>query len=286
MSGARNLSPAEAVERWLDKRSIELRDQTVETHQYRLKLFADWCEENEIETMDQLTGWDVDTYETDRRSIATQITLSKELGTLKNFLEWAEGIGVLSEGVAEVVDPPKMPADPSSNVKLAPSDATTLIEFYRSSDERASRSHALLELVWFTGARVGGIRSLDVRDYFSDEQYVRFVHRPESGTVLKKGSTASAPSHCLRRSATSSTSTSRRTGWTSTTTKAASRCSLRGWGVPLAGLSATGCTTRRHRAITDPARTRRTQRPVTGTASPSAVSARRRGRPTRFGRGL
>jgi site-specific recombinase XerD len=180
-------TPREAVERWLDKRRIELRDQTAKSLKYRLKLFADWCEENDIETLHDLDGWNIDTYETERRSTATQITLSKELGTLKNFLEWAEGVGLAPDGIAAVVEPPKMPDDPSSDVMLAPADAQKLIRHYRNSDERASRCHALLELAWFTGARVGGIRSLDVRDFNADAEYVYFRHRPETGTVLKKG---------------------------------------------------------------------------------------------------
>lgn len=50
---------------------------------------------------------------------------------------------------------------------------------------RAAKHHALLELLWHTGARLGGIRALDLRDFHSEEGFVEFVHRPSTGTPLK-----------------------------------------------------------------------------------------------------
>lgn len=185
---APDLTISDAVERWLAKRSGEYRDQTISTYRYQLKLFVDWCAEQDIETCSELTAWDLDTYETHRRQQAAQVTASKELGTLQRFLQWAESVGLLEDGIAQVVEKPRMPEDPSDDTKLAPNDGETLLSAYRSSNERGSRSHTLLEVMWTVAARVGGIRALDVEDFDVENQYLKFVHRPDTGTPLKKGS--------------------------------------------------------------------------------------------------
>jgi integrase len=47
--------------------------------------------------------------------------------------------------------------------------------------------HALLEVLWHTGLRIGAAIGLDIRDYDADEQYLELVHRPDEGTSLKNG---------------------------------------------------------------------------------------------------
>ena len=48
--------------------------------------------------------------------------------------------------------------------------------------------HALIELLWNGGLRVGGAYSLDVCDFDPENNEVQLRHRPESGTRLKNGS--------------------------------------------------------------------------------------------------
>lgn len=184
---APDLTVSDAVERWLAKRSGEYRDQTISTYHYQLKLFVDWCSENDIEHCSELSAWDLDTYETHRRQTAAQTTAAKELGTFQRWLSWAESVGLVEDGFAEVVEKPRMPEDPSDDTKLAPEDGEQLLSAYRQSDDRASRGHAVLELMWTIGARVGGLRSLDIQDFDAEESFVSFVHRPDTGTVLKNG---------------------------------------------------------------------------------------------------
>ncbi|MBX0322453.1 tyrosine-type recombinase/integrase [Halomicroarcula sp. F13] len=188
MTGPPDLSISDAVSRWLDKRSGEMREATISTYHYQLKLFVDWCAENDIQQCSDLTAWDLDTYETHRRQTAAQVTVAKELGTLQRWLKWAEGVGLLEDGLADAVERPRMPDDPSDDTKLAPEVGTTLLASYRGSADHASRSHTLLELLWTIGARVGGIRSLDLQDFDAEGQYIQFVNRPDTDTPLKKGS--------------------------------------------------------------------------------------------------
>jgi len=191
MSDAPDLSPREARDRWLKKISVEKRESSVSSYHYRLKLFVEWAEENGIESMQDLSGWELETYEGHRRDQGiAPITLNKEIGTVKNWLEYCARIGLVPEDLPEKVEPPDVPKDAqSSDVMLRHEDAEMLLAHYRNSPgEQGSRQHTLLEIVWSTGARIGGIHSLDVRDFNEDDEgyYLTFMNRPETGTVLKK----------------------------------------------------------------------------------------------------
>ena len=48
--------------------------------------------------------------------------------------------------------------------------------------------HALMELLWNGGPRIGGVHSLDLRDFAPANNEIRFRHRLDTGTRLKNGS--------------------------------------------------------------------------------------------------
>nr|WP_201294010.1 tyrosine-type recombinase/integrase [Natronorubrum halalkaliphilum] len=182
------MTPREAWHRYLDGRRTELTEETASTYHYRLKLFAEWCEDNAIETVSELDGWTLDQYESHRsgQDVAST-TLHNEMETIKTFIEYLERIEAVEEGLTERVNVPHVPRDERSReTKLSTEQALELIRHYRSDDTlRGCRRHALLETAWHTGARLGGLRALDLRDDDRDEQTIEFVHRPESETGLK-----------------------------------------------------------------------------------------------------
>lgn len=185
-----DLSPREASEQWLSKLKVSKAESTVSSYHYRLKHFIDFCEEQGIDTLRELTGWDIETYETQRRNRElAPVTLSHEMGTIQGFLEYCAQVELVDESLPSKVDPPDVPRDAAvDDTKLHPDDAIELIDHYRASPtKRASRDHALLELAWFTGARLGALRSLDLEDYSSGSKCVRFEHQPREDTPLKNG---------------------------------------------------------------------------------------------------
>lgn len=188
MSGPPDLSPREAVNRWLDKRRIEVRESSISSYWYRLKLFVEWCEDEEIEHIGDLTPWNIESYETDRRNqgIAAN-SIHNELETLKNCLEYLAGIGVVDQNVPEAIIVPDVPDDEvADDTRLAPAKAKPLIQHYEQQSE-PSREGTSLVVAWYTGARIGGIRALDRQDYDRDEGVLQFRHRPETDTPLKRG---------------------------------------------------------------------------------------------------
>lgn len=188
------LSPREAVERYLRRRQADATDASVKSYKYRLKLWVEWVEGIGIERVDELRGYDFDEYYGIRSGRIAPVTLQNEMQTLRMFAEYLEQIDAVDDLADSVRIPNVDKNEVSSDVSLEVDDAIPLLAYYRGSDSAyGSRAHALLELTWFTGARQGGLRGLDLRDFYPDEQFVDFVHRPETGTPLKNKSDGERP---------------------------------------------------------------------------------------------
>ncbi len=188
ISNPEDLTPREAIRRWLNRRRSELTEQTASSYHYRMKRWVQWCENQNIERVSELSGWIFEQFEAARsgEDIAPW-TLHNEMETLQKHVEYLERIEAVEEGLTEKIHVPRVPEDEKSrDTKLSTHDALGNIRFYRNHEQLyGSREHALLEIMWHTGARLGALRSLDLRDYDRGEQYVRFVHRPDTGTPLK-----------------------------------------------------------------------------------------------------
>lgn len=184
----RALSPRDAVERYLRKRRTDSTERTLKSYAARLERFLEWCEANEIERMGELSPWHVDEYDLARRELdLAPTTIKGHLTTLRIFLEYAESIGAVEEGLSDAVDVPALEArEEKSDQRLDADDATAALSFFRDSPKYFGvPMHAFLEVAWHVGARIGAIRGLDLGDYDADEQWLHFVHRPDSGTPLK-----------------------------------------------------------------------------------------------------
>lgn len=183
----REISPRDAVERWLERQETELSPDSVKSYRYRLKLFAEWCEREEIENLTELTAWELDEYQHERRKKAKPITLQNQLGTLKRFIKWAETVGLVEDGLSESVDRPSTTKQQDVDDTRLPGDRAEEILSFLEGSEYGSRRHALFALLWFTGARMSAIINLDHEDFHREEQFVQFRHRPSLDLVLKNG---------------------------------------------------------------------------------------------------
>ncbi|MFD1635195.1 tyrosine-type recombinase/integrase [Haloplanus ruber] len=183
-----DLTPQEAVERWLDRQSMELAASSAGSYARRMEHFTEWCDDEDVEHIADLRPWDIGAYEDHRRAVVTPVSLNNELTTLRQLLDWAAGLGLIDEAVVEAVDPPRVDkAEQVSETLLEPDRGEALLAAFRSGDGLYTREHAWLELSWWTGARMGSIRGLDVDDVDLDDGYVQFRHRPDEETPLKNG---------------------------------------------------------------------------------------------------
>ncbi|AXR77710.1 tyrosine-type recombinase/integrase [Natrarchaeobaculum sulfurireducens] len=178
---SRDLSPREARDRFLSRRRQENTEKTVRSYENRLTRFVEWTEDQQIDSMSELSGWDIDEYRSAREaSGVAPATLRGQLMALKQLLDYCASIDVVDHRVPEKVNIPTLSKSEESNdTKLEVDDADALLTFYRSSGEMFGRpEHAFLEVAWHTGARMSGIRALDMGDFDPDRQTLEFRHRP------------------------------------------------------------------------------------------------------------
>ncbi|WP_435358468.1 tyrosine-type recombinase/integrase [Haloarchaeobius sp. DFWS5] len=186
-SDPRDLSPRDARDRLLARRKTDATERTLNSYHYRLAHWVEWCEENGIERVGDVTPWHIDEYDMHRRQQGNAPTTIKgELTTLRVLLKYLARIDAVDDKIPEAVDVPNLsPKEESSDERLTAEDATALLTYFRNSRaEFGTAKHAFLEVTWNTGARVGGIRALDVDDY-DDSGTLAFRHRPRTDTPLK-----------------------------------------------------------------------------------------------------
>lgn len=182
------LDPATAQQMYLDSRRHELADATIQSHDYRLAQFVKWCEAEEIKNLNDFTGRDIHRFRVKRRNedgLATA-SMKGQLATLRMFLRFCASIDAVPSGLDEKIILPKTTAADVRD-EMVSTDRAQLILDHLDQYRYATLEHALLEVIWHTGLRVGAATGLDIDDYNHAEQYLALVHRPSEGTSLKNG---------------------------------------------------------------------------------------------------
>lgn len=192
MADLEPISPAEAVRLYVDHREPEVTEKTLENHEYRLKTFVEFCDEHDIETLDELTPRDLHRYRSWRRrehNVAT-VTLRGNLATLRVFLEFCANLEFVEEGMRERVKLPSIDHSDEAKDEKLPADRAEDVIQYLERYHYASRDHVVIALLWHTGIRMGSLRALDVDDLDEGAQCLDLKHRPETGTPLKNAEAA------------------------------------------------------------------------------------------------
>lgn len=99
------LAPAEAMQMYLDERSHELAEATIQSHRYRLKQFVQWCEQNGIDNLNEFSGRDIHYFRVKRRNEDELATASMkgQLATLRMFLRFCASIDAVRSGLDEKI---------------------------------------------------------------------------------------------------------------------------------------------------------------------------------------
>jgi site-specific recombinase XerD len=180
------IDPRTAKEMYLDSRRHEVADSTLQAHNYRLKQFVQWCEAEDIENLNEFSGRDIHRFRVKRREedgLATA-TMKGQLATLRMFMRFCASIDAVEPGLDEKILLPTTTEADARDEMLSPDRAQHILE-YLNKYKYATLGHALFEVLWHTGLRIGAARGLDVRDFHTEGQYLELVHRPGEGTTLK-----------------------------------------------------------------------------------------------------
>ncbi|WP_058366376.1 tyrosine-type recombinase/integrase [Haloparvum sedimenti] len=181
------ITPREAVERFIDRRQSDSSDETLQSYRYRLLQFVRWCEERGIMNVNVIDGRHIQEYLSFRQDELTRTTLNTQFGTIKKFFEFAVAIEAAEPSMPDKVQllkPQTSKQEDANDLKLDADRAAEILD-HLSRFRYASRDHALLLLMWRTGARMGALRGLDLDHFERDEQILRFRHEPDRGLPLK-----------------------------------------------------------------------------------------------------
>ncbi|OIB56217.1 tyrosine-type recombinase/integrase [Natrialba sp. SSL1] len=185
--GLEPLAPSEGVEMFLEHREPSIRESSMQNARHRLSVFLDWCEEKEIDNLNDLSGRDLSLFVSWRQGDVAAITLQKQLSSVRMALRWWADIEAVEKGLAEKLHAPELPDGAESREVFLEADRAKQALRYFDRHHYASRDHALIALIWRTGMRRGAVRALDVDDLDEDDQAIRVEHRPETETPLKNG---------------------------------------------------------------------------------------------------
>jgi site-specific recombinase XerD len=185
------LDPATAMQMYLDERRHEVAAATLQSHEYRLNQFVAWCDDHGIDNLNDFTARDIHRYRVKRRDedgLATA-TMKGQLATLRLFCRFCASVNAMRPGLDEKIILPTTTADDARDELLERDTAEQVLE-HLEQYRYATIDHTLLEVLWHTGLRIGATIGLDIRDYNPEEQSLELVHRPQTGTPLKNGTTS------------------------------------------------------------------------------------------------
>ncbi|WP_241432459.1 tyrosine-type recombinase/integrase [Natrinema gari] len=183
------MKPERAVNRFLSEMKPEWADSTYYNYSSSLSRFLEFCEDDNLENICEIDGFHISDFKSVRRNDGiSEMTLYNELSTLRAFLKWCKSMGLIESWVVEDM----VLNEPDDKVRSDKLDAeeAEMIRNYLNQFEYATLRHALFAILWDTGIRLGTARSLDVDDYYPEEQYIEVQHRPDQGTPLKNESEA------------------------------------------------------------------------------------------------
>jgi site-specific recombinase XerD len=181
------IRPDEAVELYLADRQNELAKATQYAHSSRLGHFIRWCDEQDIDNLNELTGRTLHRYRLWRRADGDLAppTEKSQMDTLRVFIRWCGTIDAVPTDLwSKVVSPSLADGENSRDVMIDSEVADGILD-YLSTYEYASELHVTFLLMWHALLRRGAVHTLDVDDYDPQEMSLGVRHRPETGTPIK-----------------------------------------------------------------------------------------------------
>jgi len=189
------ISPQTAKERYLEKRKQDASTTSIRTIKKGTDEFIKWCEQAEVENMNNVRGRELNQFNTWCRETSDKnnISLNGTMSTVRRFLVYCVKIEAVYPDVPDKVQFPNVDKDAEVSTEKPSDEQVEGASQYLEQTEPASRNRAIFEFILEIGCRAGAVAALDVGDVNIDEKVVKFRHRPADspdvkGTPLKNGS--------------------------------------------------------------------------------------------------
>lgn len=177
--------PHEAKSRFLKDKKPGVTKKTIKNYRTSLRQFCDWLEGKGILDLNSLDSELIQRYKEYRLSQVKVITARQDIMTIKQFILFCEHIKAVPHGMSDMIRIPQTsPSDEICDDLLTRSEAVELLKFLKKY-EYATNRHITLLILWKTGMRLSGLRTLDVEDFDEGRPALKLRHRPDSGTPLK-----------------------------------------------------------------------------------------------------
>ncbi len=180
----------EAVDFYIHRNRPNWHGETARTYRKSLATFEDYADDADIDTLDDVNLWTAGQY-TDWLLDAdyARATIQSKQRQARTWLKWIESQGLLEIGTHLAIEPLRLDdSEQTSSDILTPDSLREYLAFYREDAQwRATRRHAILEVIGHIGARRSCVRALDIEDHDPEARTLTFRNRPETDTRLKRG---------------------------------------------------------------------------------------------------
>lgn len=179
------LDPETAIELFLDDKAVSCTEETVRNHRYGMNHFLEWCDRDQIENLDELSGRDSQQNRLwlGEKNDISALSLKNQLSGFRVFLRWAGSVEAVPRDLyTELTIPRVRRSERSCEQILEAERAKELLE-YLARHEYASIEHVLLAFLRETGMRIGAANSVDLEDVSFDDECVELRHRRYEGPI-------------------------------------------------------------------------------------------------------
>lgn len=99
------IEPHRAQDLYIEHKTTDCLEATVQAHRYRTNHFVRWCAENDVTNLNELTGRNLQEYRLWRQDDGDlkRITLKQQMSTIRVFLKWCASIEAVSPNLYEKV---------------------------------------------------------------------------------------------------------------------------------------------------------------------------------------
>lgn len=183
------ITPDQALRMYLEDRKRDCQQATVDGHRSRIGFFVDWCDEQGIDNLNDLSAPDLHEFRVWRREDLNLVSERTQMATLRVFIEWCETIDAVSTGLFKKLDVPTVPTGENARDRTLHVDRAEGILDHLAKYEYATVAHVCWLVLTETGMRMGAAHALDIDDYRPDAEppHLDICHRPETDTPIKNG---------------------------------------------------------------------------------------------------